>query len=154
MRKTITLIFTTLFLTSCYPTKEVISENYEVDNELNFKILKYSEPTTNASFIRSDDAKYVDLTITMTNKSAKPREVNFKNFFIANDRNDMSSPLWKVNRDIETAGTENTSVKFEAFETKKLWLSFLAPKNDQIKFLIFNGEKIELKFGKTKQAMF
>ncbi|WP_405293063.1 hypothetical protein [Algibacter sp. Ld11] len=154
MKKPITFIFTILFLTSCYPIKEVISENYEVDNELNFKILKYSEPTTNASFIRSEDAKYVNLTITMTNKSSKPREVNFGDFFIANDQNDMKSPLWKVNRGVEMAGTENTTVKFEALETKKLWLSFLAPKNAQIKFLIFNGKQIELKFGKTKQAMF
>ena len=99
-------------------------------------------------------AKYVDLTITMTNKSSKAKEVDFTNFSIANDRNDMTSPLWKVNRSIESAGAENTSVKFESFETKKLWLSFLAPKNDQIKYLIYNGRKVELKFGKTKQAMF
>lgn len=154
MKKTVASIFTILFLTSCYPTKEVISENYEIDNDLNFKILKYSEPTINGSFIRSDDAKYVNLTITMMNKSSKPREVNFKDFFIVNDQNNMKSPLWKVNREIEIAGTEKTSVKFETLETKKLWLSFLAPKNDQIKFLIFNGKKIELKFGRTKQVMF
>ena len=154
MKKNIILILSVIFLTSCYPTKEVISDTYKVDNELNFVILKYSEPTNNGSFIRSNEAKYVDLTISMTNKSSKSREVDFTNFFIVNERNDLKSPLWKVNRSVETAGTENTSIKFEPMETKKLWLSFLAPKNEQIKYLIFNDNKIELKFGKTKQAMF
>ena len=154
MKKNIILILSVIFITSCYPTKEVISDNYKVDDELNFVILKYSEPTNKGSFIRSNDAKYVDLTISMTNKSPKSREVDFTNFFIVNERNDMKSPLWKVNRIMETAGTENTSVKFESMETKKLWLCFLAPKNEQIKYLIFNEQKIELKFGKTKQAMF
>lgn len=154
MKKIITLIFAITFLSSCYLTKEVISDDYEIDNELNFKILKYAEPTTNGSFIRSADAKYVDLTIIITNKSSKSREVSFVDYYIANERGDMRSPLWKVNRDIELAGTERKSVKFAAFETKQLWLSFLAPKNEQIKFLYFNGQKIELIFGKIKQEMF
>jgi hypothetical protein len=154
MKKIIILILITCLFTSCYPTKEIFSNTYKVDNELHFKILKYSEPTTNASFIRSNEAKYVDLKISMTNQSSKSREVDFTNFLISNDRNDMKSPLWKVNRIIETAGTENTSVKFEPSETIKLWLHFVAPKNDQIKYLIYNGNKIELKFGKTKQTMF
>ena len=77
MRKIIILFLTTFLFTSCYPTKEVFSDTYKVENELNFKILKYSEPTTNASFIRSNEAKYVDLTITMTNKSSKAKEVDF-----------------------------------------------------------------------------
>ena len=154
MKKIITLIFAVTLLNSCYLTKEIISNDYEVDNELNIKILKYAEPTTKGSFIRSDDAKYVDLTIMMTNKSSKLKEVNFTDYHIGNEREDLRSPLWKVNREIEFAGTESKSVKFEAFETKKLWLSFLAPKNDQIKFLYFNGKKIELTFGKTKQEMF
>lgn len=153
MKKIIILITTSILFTSCYPTKKVFSDTYKVENELNFKILKYSEPTTNGSFIRDNKAKYVDLTISMTNQSAKAREVDFTNFLIANDRNDMTSPLWKVNRSIEPAGTVNTSVKFKPFETKKLWLHFLAPKNDQIKYLIYNGKKVELKFGKTKQTM-
>ena len=154
MRKIIILFLITFLFTSCYPSKEVFSDTYKVQNELNFKILKYSEPTTNASFIRSNEAKYVDLKIIMTNKSTKAKEVDFTNFSIVNDRNDMKSSLWKVNRGIELAGTVNTSVKFEPLETKKLRLSFLAPKNDKIKYLIYNGTKIELKFGKTKQTMF
>lgn len=154
MKKIITLIFAVTFLNSCYITKEVISNDYEVDSELNFKILKYAEPTNKGSFIRSDDAKYVDLTIMMTNKSSTAKEVNFTDYYISNEREDLRSPLWKVNREMEFAGTERKSVIFMAFETKKLWLSFLTPKNEQIKFLFFNGKKIELTFGKTKQEMF
>ena len=154
MKKLIALLLTASFLHSCYTTKEVISNNYEMDNGVNFKILKYAEPTTKGSFVRSEDAKYVDLTITMTNKSPKGRKVDFVDFYIGNDRGNMKAPLWKVNREIELAGSENKSVEFEAFETKKLWLSFLAPKDEQIKFLYFNGQKVELTFGKTSQEMF
>jgi len=32
----------------------------------------------------------------------------------------MTSPLWNANRSIEPAGTENKSVKFEPFKTKKI----------------------------------
>jgi hypothetical protein len=154
MKKIITLILTVTLLSSCFPTKEVISDNYEIDNELHFKILKYSEPTTKANFIRSEEAKYVDLAITMTNKSATSKEVSFIDFYIVNESGNMRSPLWKVNREIEFTGAERKKVRFEAFETKKLWLSFLAPKNEQIKFLYFNGKKVALTFRETKQEMF
>lgn len=93
---------------------------YKAENELIFKIFKYSEPTNNTRFIRSNEAKSVELTVNMTNKSFKAREVDFTNFSIENDRNDMTSPLWNTNRSIEPAGTENKSVKFEPFKTKKI----------------------------------
>lgn len=154
MKKILILISTIFLLTSCYPVKEIISKNYIINDELNFKILKYSEPTINGSFIRSNDDKYVTLKIVMTNKSSKPKDVSFDKYYIVNDKNNLKSPLWRVNRGIELSGTVNKSVKFEGLETKNLWLHFLAPKNEQIKFLIYNGKKIELKFGKTKQSMF
>lgn len=90
----------------------------------------------------------------MTNKGATSKEVSFIDFYIVNESGNMRSPLWKVNREIEFAGAERKKVRFEAFETKKLWLSFLAPKNEQIKFLYFNGKKVALTFRETKQEMF
>lgn len=154
MKRILLLIFTIFLLTSCYPVKEIISDNYIINNELNFKILRYSEPTNNGYYVRSNDDKYVTIKIVMTNKSSTPKEVSFNNYYIVNDKNNIKSPLWRVNRAIEPAGTENKSVKFKGLETKNLWLHFLAPKNEQIKFLIYNDKIIELKFGKTKQSIF
>ena len=153
MKKNITLLLT-IILTSCYPSKQVISENYQINSELNFKVLKYSEPTVKPNYIRSEKNKYVDITITMTNKSSKSKDVDFTEFYISSELNKPKSRLWRVSQNFERIGIENTSVKFNAFESKKLWLTFLTPKNEQIKFLFFNGKKIELNFGKTKQNIF
>ncbi|WP_346880834.1 hypothetical protein [uncultured Algibacter sp.] len=154
MRKILIVILIGIFLCSCIPIKEVISETYQIDNALSFKILKYSEPPYNASFTRSNDAKYVTIKIIMTNNDSKNKEVSFEEFYISNNRDDIKNPLWKVNRGVELAGTVNKSVTFESSKPKKLFLFFLAPKDDEIKYLYFNGKRIELNFGKTRQSMF
>jgi len=146
-------IITILLFTSCFPSKEVISGSYDINSELNFKILRYSEPTTIPGFIRDNKAKYVELTIIISNKSNKPNKVNFENFYIESD-NGIKSQLWRV---YKTSLIMNTIIKkevdFKSLETKKLWLFFLTGKNETIKSLIFNQQKVELKYGKTKQVM-
>ncbi|CAL2078619.1 hypothetical protein [Tenacibaculum sp. 190524A05c] len=148
------LILTLLIISSCYPVKEIISENYKIDNDLEFTILKYSEPTNNPGYIRSNDDKFITLKIKMTNKSLNSRVVKFDKYYLVNDKKNFRAPLWKVNRFVEKLYTENKSVKFNGLETKNLYLKFLVPKKEQINYLIFDDQLIELKFGKIKKTMF
>lgn len=152
MKKTYVIILS-IFLSSCYSVREIISDTYKFDNDLEFKIINYSEPPNSGNFIRSNNDKYVEIKILMTNKGKEIKTPDFKDFYIISKQNNVKIPLWRIGAGIQPLGRENTTTKIEPFGTKKIWLKFVANKTHEIKFLYFNNKIIELNFGKTKQSL-
>ncbi|WP_299673463.1 hypothetical protein [uncultured Tenacibaculum sp.] len=154
MKKTIIFTFLITVLYACYPVKQIVSKNYKLNDDLSFTLIKYSEPPTQPYFIRSENEKYVTIKIEMKNLTSYDREVNFWNFEIGSDEGIFDRyPLWKIVSGIQLAGTVTKSTKFLPNESKKIWLNFIVPKEKNIKYIIFNGNKEEISFGKTKQSI-
>lgn len=156
MKKNIFYFFLAFLLNACHPLTEIISENYVVNKNFNLHIHNFSD-VNNQGFAYFDGkiGKYVSLTISITNNASAKKELDFKTFAIDNTQMNLKIPLYSV----AMAGTgwriggKNKNVTFNGGETKKLWIAFITPKEGRVTSLFYDNQKIELKYGKTKQVL-
>ena len=143
----------TLILSSCYSSQEIISKTYKLNEDITFELKKYEEYTNDSGYIRSEDAIYVQIKLILNNKSAKKQTVDFKNYFLINERNEKI-PLWKAQYKIEPMQTEKTIAVVEPYSKESVYIKFVAPKNSKNTHLVTEAETIKLEFGETKSKVF
>lgn len=151
MRKLILIL--TLALSSCYSSQEIISKTYKLNEEITFELKKYEEYTNASGYIRSEDAIYVQIKLILNNKSAKKQTVDFKNYYLINERNEKI-PLWKAQYKIEPMQTEKTIAVVEPNSKESVYIKFVAPKNTKNTHLVTETETIKLEFGETESKVF
>jgi len=151
MRKLILIL--TIILSSCYSSQEIISKTHKLNEDITFELKEYEEYTNDSGYIRNEDAIYVQIKLILNNSSAKKQTVDFKNFYLINEKN-VKIPLWKAQYKIESMHTEKTIAVVEPYSKESVYLKFVAPKNTKNTHLVTETETIKLELGKTKSKVF
>ncbi|WP_348812589.1 DUF4352 domain-containing protein [Flavobacterium maritimum] len=150
MKKIIIIAFLAFSLNSCITTYEVIPQNYDYSENINFVIDKVEEgksiATGNGSWNASRGSKFVFIYVTLKNSVDQKQKLDFDNFYLLNpkDRTKHKVEWAMLTGLINLWGKVDSSI--QKGDTKKRKLVFLFPKEEKANFLMVNEKVIEIDY--------
>ncbi len=152
INKFVLIIILCLTNGGCLPVKMLNGDNYPIEDGLTLNLIKYYEPP-NTSFVEKPGEKFIIIVISIENKTNDEREVDFSNFSVSSDKS-IFFPLFRVIKPLGEPYSLYKRIKFKPLETKKLFLEFSIPSEEEnIRFLRHNKSIINLEYGETKNEL-
>ncbi|MGZ3750499.1 MAG: DUF4352 domain-containing protein [Mucilaginibacter sp.] len=149
--RAITLLLATAFLLSgCYTTYNVVSKNYNYDDDIAFTIDKVQEgsniSTGNGSYYAKRGFKFIFLFATFKNASNEEKKLDFSTFYLLEPK---SHTRYKVDfammeSVINIFGSLNSKIQKNDTKSRRLVFSF--PKDEKAEMLEVNGKVYNLSY--------
>jgi hypothetical protein len=136
------LFASTLFFTGCYSTFEVVSQNYNYDNDITFTVDKVQEgnniSTGNGYYYAKNGSKFVFLYISLKNNSDTKKKLDFDNFYLLEPKSHTKYKVELAMLETVVNMFGNVNSEIQKNDTKKRKLVFTFPKGEKAEMLSVN----------------
>ncbi|NQX82402.1 MAG: DUF4352 domain-containing protein [Flavobacteriaceae bacterium] len=148
--RTIALLILILVLNSCRTIYQVVEKDYGYNKSIEFTIDKIEDTkaiaTGGGAYHPSSGSKFVIVYLTIKNNLNQKQDLNFDDFTLLEMENKIKHKVeWVMVPGIVNIWSKKNSY-ISKNGTKKRKIIFIFPENNKAKFMMVNGNIIEIKY--------